>query len=91
MYFTITLGAPLATSVTFNYATSDGTALAGHDYVAASGSTTIAAGSTSAVIPVTLLANTHPSADRTFKFTISNASGGVTIYTATGTGTVLAG
>jgi len=89
MYFTVTLGAPLSSAVTFNYATSDGTALAGRDYVAASGSTTIAAGATSAVIPVTLLANAPPSANRTFRFTISNASGGVTIYTASGTGTVL--
>jgi len=91
MYFTVTLGGPLNAPVTFNYATSDGTALSGRDYLAASGSATIAAGSTSAVIPVTLLANAPPSAGRTFKFTISNASGGVTIYTANGTGTVLAG
>lgn len=89
MDFTVTLGAPLTTAVTFNYTTSDGTALAGRDYIAASGSATIAAGKTSAVIAVTLLANAPPSANRTFTFTISNASGGVTIYTATGTGTVL--
>jgi hypothetical protein len=89
MYFTVTLGAPLTISVTFNYKTTDGTALAGRDYTAASGTTTIAAGATSAVIPVTLLANAPPSANRSFTFTISNASGGVTIYTATGTGTVL--
>ncbi len=89
MYFTVTLGAPLTTAVTFNYATSNGSALAGVDYVAASGSTTIAAGATSAVIPVTLLAKAPPSASRTFTFTISNASGGVTIFTASGTGTVL--
>lgn len=89
MYFTVTLGAPLSSSVTFNYATANGTALAGRDYAATSGSTTIAAGSTSAVIPVTLLANAPPSSSRTFTFTISSASGGVTIFTATGTGTVL--
>ncbi len=89
MYFTVTLGGPLSSAVTFNYATSDGTALAGRDYQATSGSTTIAAGSTSAVIPVTLLANAPPSTSRTFKFTISNTSGGITIFTATGTGTVL--
>jgi hypothetical protein len=89
MYFTVTLGAPLTSSVTFNYMTSDGSALAGRDYVATSGSTTIDAGSTSAVIPVTLLANARPSASRIVNFTISNASGGITIYTATGTGTVL--
>jgi Calx-beta domain-containing protein len=91
MYFTVTLGAPLSAAVTFHYATSDGSAVAGRDYVAASGTASIAAGSTSAVIPVTLLANAPPSASRTFTFTISGASGGVTIYTATGTGTVLAG
>jgi hypothetical protein len=89
MYFTVTLGAPLTTSVSFNYATSDGTAVAGRDYIATSGSTSIAAGKTSAVITVTLLANAPPSANRAFTFTISNASGGTTIYTATGTGTVL--
>jgi hypothetical protein len=89
MYFTVTLGAPLTSSVTFNYATSDGSALAGRDYIAASGSTSIAAGSTSAVIPVTLLDNAPPGSSRSFTFTISNASGGVTIFTATGTGTVL--
>ena len=60
MYFTVTLGGPLSSSVTFNYSTADGTALAGRDYQATSGSTTIAAGSTSAVIPVTLLANAPP-------------------------------
>jgi hypothetical protein len=91
VYFTVTLGAPMRTAVTFNYATSDGTALAGRDYVAASGTTTIAAGSTSAVISVSLLADSPPSVNRTFTFTISDASGGVPIYTPTGTGTVLAG
>ena len=89
MYFTVTLGAPLTIPVTFNYATEDGTAVAGRDYIAASGSTTITAGATSAVISVTLLSNSPPSSNRTFTFTISNASGGVTIFTATGTGTVL--
>jgi Calx-beta domain len=89
MYFTVTLGAPLTSAVTFSYATLNGTALAGVDYVAASGSTTIAAGATSAVIPVTLLAKAPPSSSRTFTFTISNASGGITIFTASGTGTVL--
>ena len=89
MYFTVTLGGPLSSSVSFNYATSDGTALAGRDYLAASGTGTIPSGQTSAVIPVTLLANAPPSANRTFTFTISNASGGVTIFTASGSGTVL--
>jgi hypothetical protein len=90
MYFTVTLGAPLTSSVSFNYATSNGSAIAGTDYTATSGSASIAAGKTSVVIPVTLLGNAPPGANKTFTFTISNASGGTTIYTASGTGTVLA-
>jgi Calx-beta domain len=90
MYFTIALGAPQSSTLTFTYATTDGTALAGRDYTAASGTASIAAGTTSAVIPVTLLANSPPSASRTFTLTISNASGGITISRATATGTVLA-
>ncbi len=90
MYFTVTLGGPLTSSVSFNYATANGTAIAGTDYVATSGSASIPAGKTSAVIPVTLLGTAPPGSNKTFTFTISNASGGTTIYTATGTGTVLA-
>ena len=42
------------------------------------------------MIPVTLLGNAPPASNKTFTFTISNASGGITIYTASGAGTVLA-
>ena len=90
MYFVVTLGATESNAVTFNYATSNGTAIAGTDYSAASGVATIPAGATSVVIPVTLLAHAPPSGDKTFKLTISNASGGLTIARAQGTGTVLA-
>ncbi len=42
--FTVTLGAASAQVVTVNYATADGTALAGSDYTATSGTLTFAPG-----------------------------------------------
>jgi hypothetical protein len=89
MYFTVTLGALEPSSVTFSYATSDGTAIAGTDYKAVSGVGTIPAGKTSFVIHVILLPHSPPLSDKTFTVTISNASGGLIIANATGTGTVL--
>jgi hypothetical protein len=89
MYFTVTLGALESSTVTFNYTTNDGTAIAGTDYKAVSGVGSIPAGKTSFVIHVILLLNSPPLTDKTFTVTISNASGGLTIADATGTGTVL--
>jgi hypothetical protein len=89
MYFTVTLGALEPSTVTFSYATSNGTAVAGTDYVAVSGTGTIPAGKTSFVIHVILLPNSPPVSSKTFTVTISNASGGLIIGNATGTGTVL--
>jgi hypothetical protein len=89
MYFTVTLGAQQSSTVTFNYATSNGTAIAGTDYTALSGVGSIPAGKTSFVIHVVLLPHSPPNANKTFTVTISGASGGLTIATATGTGTVL--
>jgi hypothetical protein len=90
--FTVTLGALESSPVTFSYATSDGSAVQGVNYVAKSGTLTIAAGKDSAVITVLLYGNAPPPSSLTFSITISNASdasGPVTIGTATGTGTVM--
>ena len=89
IYFSVTLGAAVSSPVTFNYATADGTALAGVDYVATSGIASIPAGATSIAIPVPLLPNGPPVTNTTFTFTISGASGGLLISRATGTGTLL--
>jgi hypothetical protein len=91
IYFVVTLGAPENGTVTFQYATADGTAKAGSDYAAAGGTATIPAGKTSATIPVMLLQNSPPGSDLSFTLTISNATGGPTISSATGTGTVSTG
>jgi hypothetical protein len=92
IYFTVTLGAKLTSAVTFTYATSTGTgdtAVAGTDYAAVNAQATIPAGQTSIVIVVNLLPNAPPTSSKTFTFTISNASGGLTIARASGKGTVL--
>jgi hypothetical protein len=90
LYFSVTLGGVQTTAVTFTYATADATAMAGIDYTAVSGTATIPAGKTSAVIIVTVLPNAPPGSNKTFTLTISNASGGLTISRPTGTGTILA-
>jgi len=90
--FTVTLGALESSTVTFSYATADGSALQGVNYTAKTGTATIAAGKDSAVIIVLLNGNAPPSSPLTFSVTISNATdanGPVTIGTATGTGTIL--
>src|SRR5262249_45859556 len=56
--FTVTLNAAQTTPVTVSYATADGTALAGSDYVAPSGTRTFTPGVTSQT--VTVLVNGDP-------------------------------
>ena len=62
-------------TVTVDYATSDDTALAGHDYTAASGTLTFAAGETSKAVTITLLNDGVYEANERFNFTISNPTG----------------
>jgi hypothetical protein len=92
LYFSVTLGAVESSTVTFNYATASGSALAGVDFTSASGTASIPAGKTSVVIVVTVLPNSPPATNKAFTLTISNASGGsgVLISRPTGTGTILA-
>jgi len=86
--FTVTLSAPSSVATTVNYATADGTALAGTDYVAASNTLTIPAGQTTGTIDVTVDAETITT-DKTFTVTLSSPTN-ATINTATATGTLLA-
>lgn len=67
--FTIAISRPLDTDLTLTYATRDGTAKAGSDYVAASGSVTISAGATEAQVTVDLLSDTL--AEKAEAFTLS--------------------
>jgi Zn-dependent metalloprotease len=73
--FTVTLSAPYASTVTVNYATADGTALAGSDYTAASGVLTFLAGETSKTITVAIQGETLGEANETFLVNLSGSSG----------------
>ena len=84
--FTVTLDRAASGTVTVDYQTADGTATAGSDYTAASGTLTFAAGERTKTISVTLLDDTHDEGEETFTLTLSNASGAViTDGEATGT------
>ena len=73
--------------VTFNIATSDGTAIAGTDYIAKNRSKTIKAGRTTAWFKIHVIDDSHDEGDETFTVTLSNASG-ATIADGTATGTI---
>ncbi|MDB5291837.1 MAG: hypothetical protein JWL69_3078, partial [Phycisphaerales bacterium] len=83
--FTVTLSGPLATPATVDFTTSDGTAFAGKDYTATSGTLTFAPGVTSMTVSVPVLPNAAATGPRTFTLTLSNAQGaGITADTGIG-------
>ncbi len=87
-FFTISLNAPAgAGGVSINYATADGSASSGSDYVSTGGTATIAAGGTSVTISVDVNGDLDLEANETFSVALSNASGAV-IYDAQGVGTI---
>lgn len=88
MAFTVTLSKSSTTPVTISYATANGTATAGQDYTASSGTLTFAPGVTSQQIKVAILGDTTVEPNETFTVTISKPSG-ATIVRATATGTIL--
>ena len=86
--FTVTLSAASAQTVTVDFATANGTATAGGDYNAVSGTLTFPAGTTTQPIAVTILGDTVPEGNETLAITLSNAAN-ATIAGATGTGSII--
>ena len=85
--FVVRLSAASTSAVTLSYATSDGTARAGLDYAATSGTLTIPAGQASATIKVPV--TNRPAVGATAAFSLKIASpGGATLGNATATGTI---
>src|SRR5207244_1125639 len=74
--FTVTLSQATTQPVTVHYATADGTALAGRDYTAASGTLTFNPGVTSQAVNVTVLHNASLSSNVTFTLQLTSPSGG---------------
>ena len=85
--FAVTLSRAASGVLTVAYATSDGSAQAGADYTAASGTLTFQAGESSRTIEVTVLDDSHDDGGETLMLTLSNASGG-RLVDAEATGTI---
>ena len=84
--FTVSLSAASDGEVTVDYATSDGTAAAGVDYTATSGTLAFQAGEVTKTISVPVTDDTEDDGGETFTLTLSNASGaGLGDAEATGT------
>lgn len=89
MTFTSSLSSVSSTAVTFTYRTADGTAHAGTNYTATSGSAMIPAGSrhVKVSVPISAAALTGSGGDKSFTLTLSNPTGAV-LGTATAAGVI---
>ena len=85
--FTVTLSHASSRTVTVAYATQGGSATAGSDYTAASGTLTFNAGNTSDTIRVPVLTDSDDESQETLTITLSNPVS-ATLADATGTGTI---
>ena len=86
--FAVTLGAAASGPVSVDYATADGTAMAGEDYTAASGTLAFAVGETRKEIVVAVLDDAHDEGLERLTLTLSNAFG-ATIADGTATGIIV--
>ena len=73
--FAVTLSRAASGPVSVDYATKDGTAAAGADYTAASGTLTFAPGETAKTVSVALLDDSHDEGKETFSLRLSNPQG----------------
>ena len=88
--FRVRLSQAAIAPVSVDYETVDGTATAADgDYTPTSGTLNFAAGDTALDIVVPFGADATPEFNETFGITLSNATGDVTIDTATATGTII--
>ncbi|MBP0447117.1 hypothetical protein J8J14_20275, partial [Roseomonas sp. SSH11] len=88
MLFTVALSGPSSGPVTVAWATGGGTATAGSDYLAGSGTLTFQAGEVSKTIAITINGDGLNEANETFNLTLSNAVGAA-IGDASAVGTIL--
>ncbi|MCC7265231.1 MAG: hypothetical protein IT369_22215, partial [Candidatus Latescibacteria bacterium] len=85
--FVVTLSNPSSSTVLVQYVTANGTATAGSDYTAATGTLTFAAGETSKAVAVSITGDLLSEADETFTLNLSGATS-ATITRAQGLGTI---
>jgi large repetitive protein len=85
--FTVSLSSPSTKPITVNYATFDGTATAGIDYTASSGTLTFAPGITSQTIIVAVIGDRIDEVDEIFSINLTGATN-ATITDAQGVGSI---
>ena len=88
MDFTITLSEPTGVAVTVDFATVDGTAVAGEDYVAASGTLNFTPGQLSQVVSVAILDDAQGEVDEQLSLQLTNPVG-VVLGVASVAGTII--
>ncbi len=86
--FRVTLGRAPSEPVTVSYATADGTAVAGEDYEATSGTLTFATGETEQTVAVTIIDDAVEDSGETFRLVLSGPAG-AELADAEATGTIL--
>ena len=86
--FTVTLDQAATGTVTVDYATSDGSADAGDDYTAKSGTLSFSAGTTTQSLSVEIEDDIENESDETFTVTLSNPSGADLGTSSSATGTI---
>ena len=90
VFYTVTRSGSTTGTYSVSFATANGSAAAGSDYNANSGTLTFASGETSKTISVSTIDDSAYEGDETVLVNLSSPSGGATIGTAQGTGTILA-
>jgi endo-alpha-N-acetylgalactosaminidase len=88
MTFPVTLTPAAATAVTVSYATANGTATAGSDYLATSGTLTIPAGAKTAAINVAITGDAVSEGDETILVKLTNVSANAALGAGQATGTI---
>ncbi|MCI0455515.1 MAG: matrixin family metalloprotease [Gemmataceae bacterium] len=86
--FTVNLSAASTDPVTLQYTTANGSASAGSDYTATSGTLTFAPGETQQTISVTVFGDTNYEPDETFSVKLSSPTG-ATLAVSQGAGTIV--
>ena len=86
--FVVTLSREASGTVTVDYATSDGTAVAPGDYTETSGRLTFEAGETEKTVSVPVHADAEDEGSETMMLTLSNPTGRAYLEDATATGTI---
>ncbi len=87
--FTVSLSSPSDQAVTVDFATQDGSAIAGEDYVATSGTLTFAPGEMTRTITVEVVGDVTAEPDESFFMNLSGASTNAVLIVGQGYGTIV--